>query len=191
MTHPGTRRALDVPHQKEWKPVAHMALRSRNCKATEQLTLIVRGLTDLIKETLIWKWYHASVRMRDLDTKRAPTCIGLGMEVQEFAAAAQQELNWWPCSPVPDWLKTQINADPQYSVTGSLLDEKFRVQEADIDFNLVQEIKDWAQEQVELLRDHRWNDDEERALMADRRYTQQWSEAEQLHLWEFDESETI
>ena len=27
--------------------------------------------------------------------------------------------------------------------------------------------------------------------MADRRYTQQWSEAEQLHLWEFDESETI
>ena len=59
-----------------------------------------------------------------------------------------------------------------------------------IDLTLFQEIKDWAQEQVELLRDHRWNDDEERALRADRRYTRQWSEAEQLHLWEFDESET-
>ena len=33
--------------------------------------------------------------------------------------------------------------------------------------------------------------DEERALMADRWYTQRWSEAEQLHLWEFDEGETI
>ena len=125
------------------------------------------------------------------DTKRAPTCVGLGMEVQEFATSAQQELNWWPCSPVPDWLKTQIDADPQCSVTGSLTDEKFRLQEADIDFTLVQKIKEWAQEQVELLRDHRWNDDEERALMADRRYTQRWSEAEQLHLWEFDESETL
>ena len=188
MTHPGTRRALDVPHQKEWKPVAHMALRSRNCKATEQLTLIVRGLTDLIKETLTRKWYHASIRMRD--TKRAPTCVGLGMEVQDFVAAVQQELSWWPCLPVPDWLKAQINADPQCSVTGSLIDEKFQAQEADIDFTLVQEIKEWAQEQVELLGDHRWNDDEKRALMADRRHTQRWNEAEQLHLWEFDESET-
>ena len=108
---PGTRRALDIPHQKEWKQVAHMALRSRNCKATEQLTLRVRGLTDLIKESLTWKWYHASLRMRD--TKRAPTCVGLGMEVQDFVAVVQQELSWWPCSLVPDWLKTQINADPQ------------------------------------------------------------------------------
>ena len=158
MTHPRTKRALEVPHQREWKPVAHMALRSRNCKATEQLTLIVRGLTDLIKETLTWKWYHASIRMRD--TKRAPTCVGLGMEVQDFVAAVQQELSWWPCLPVPDWLKAWIAADPQCSVTRSLIDEKFRAQEADIDFTLVQEIKEWAQEQVELLADHRWNDDE-------------------------------
>ena len=65
MTHPGVRRALDVPHQREWKPMAHMAVRSRNCKATEQLTLMVKGLTDLLKETLTWKWYQASVRMKD------------------------------------------------------------------------------------------------------------------------------
>ena len=90
-----------------------MALRSRECKATEQLMLIVRGLTDLIKETLTWKWYHASIHMRD--TKRAPTCIRLGMEVQEFVAAVQQDLSWWPCSPVPDWLKAQITADPIFS----------------------------------------------------------------------------
>ena len=83
-----------------------MALRSRDCKATEQLLLIVRGLTELIKETLIWKWYHASLRMRD--TKRAPTCVGLGMEVQNFVAAVQQELSWWPCQPIPDWLRTRI-----------------------------------------------------------------------------------
>ena len=31
MTHPGIRRALEVPHQKEWKPAAHMALRGRDC----------------------------------------------------------------------------------------------------------------------------------------------------------------
>ena len=187
MTHPGTRRALEVPHQKEWKPVAHMALRNRNCKATEQLTLIVRGLTDLIKETLIWKWYHASIRMRD--TKRAPTCVGLGMEVQDFVAAVQQELRWWPCSPIPDWLKAQISEDSQCPIAGSIIDDQFRIQEADIDFTLVLEIKEWAQEQVRMLRDHRWNEDEERALMADSRFTQQWSEAEQLHIWEFNESE--
>ena len=46
-----------------------------------------------------------------------------------------------------------------------------------------------AQEQVELLRDHQWNDDNERAPMTDRQHTQRWNEAEQLHLWEFDESE--
>ena len=112
------------------------------------------------------------------------------MEVQEFVAAVQQELSWWPCSPVPDWLKTQINADPQCSVTGSLIDEKFRAQEADIDYTLVQEIREWAQEQVELLEDHQWNDNEERALMADRRHTPSRSEAEQLQIWEFDEIET-
>ena len=116
------------------------------------------------------------------DTKRAPTCVGLGVEVQDFVAAVQQELNWWPCQPIPDCLRTQI--------TGSLFNEKFRAQEADIDFTLVQEVKEWAQEQVGLLVDHRWNDDDERALMADRRHTQRWNEAEQLHLWEFDESET-
>ena len=115
MPHPGIRQALDVP-------LAHMALRSRNRKATEQLTLIVRGLTDLFKETLTWKWYQASIHMRD--TKRAPTCIGLGMEVQDFVAAVQQELSWWPCSQVPNWLKTWINADPQCPITESLIDEK-------------------------------------------------------------------
>ena len=66
----------------------------------------------------------------------------------------------------------------------------FRIQEADIDFTLVQEIKEWAQEQLELLEDHRGNDEEERALMADRRHTQSRSEAEQLQIWEFDEIET-
>ena len=188
MTHPGVRRALDVPHQREWKPMVHMAVRSRNCKATEQLTLMVKGLTDLLKETLTWKWYQASVRMRD--SKRAPTCVGLGMEVQDFVAAVQQELSWWPSPPVPDWLKTRIRGDAQCPVAESLIDEKFRVQEADIDFTLVQEIREWAQEQVELLEDHQWNDNEERALMADRRHTQSQSEAEQLQIWEFDEIET-
>ena len=168
--------------------MAHMAVRSRNCKATEQLTLMVKGLTDLLKETLTWKWYQASVRMKD--SKRAPTCVGLGMEVQDFAAAVQQELSWWPSSPVPDWLKTQIRGDTQCPVTESLIDEKFRVQEADIDFTLVQEVKEWAQEQVELLENHRWNENEERALMADRRHAPSRSEAEQLQIWEFDEVET-
>ena len=75
------------------------------------------------------------------------------------------------------------------AATGSLLDEKFRVQEADIDFTLVHEVNILAQEQVELPRDHQWNDDNERALMVDRRHTQRWNEAEQLHLWDFYESE--
>ena len=87
--------------------------------------------------------------------------------------------------------KAQLNEDPQCSIAGSPIDEKFRAQEADIDFTLVQEIKEWAIEQVELLGNHQWNDDEERALMADGRYTQRCNEAEQLHLWEFDESEII
>ena len=111
-----------------------MALRSRDCKATEQLMLIVKGLSELIKETLIWKWHHASLRMRD--TKRAPICVGLGMEVHDFVAAVQQKLVALPTNP-----------------TGSLFDKKIRVQEADIDFTLVREIKEWAQEQVELLVD--------------------------------------
>ena len=64
------------------------------------------------------------------------------------------------------------------------------MQEADIDFILVQEIKEWAQEQVELLEDHQWNEEEERALMADRRHALRWNEAEQLQIWEFDEDET-
>ena len=110
------------------------------------------------------------------------------MEVQHFVAAVQQELSWWPCQPIPEWLRTRITTDPQCSVTGSLLDEIFRVQEADIDFALGQEVTVWAQEQVEPLRDHQWNEDDERALMADRRHTQRRNEAEQLHLWEFDES---
>ena len=75
-------------------------------------------------------------------------------------------------------------------VTESLIDEKFRVQEADIDFTLVQEVKEWAQEQVELLENHQWNENEERALMADRRHAPSRSEAEQLQIWEFDEVET-
>ena len=54
----------------------------------------------------------------------------------------------------------------------------------------MQEIKEWAQEQLELLEEHRWNDEEERALMADRRHTLSWNEAEQLQMWEFDEDET-
>jgi hypothetical protein len=87
---------------------------------------MVKGLTGLLKETLTWKWYQASVRMKD--SKRAPTCVGLGMEVQDFAAAVQQELSWWPSSPVPDWLKTQIRGDTQCPVTESLIDEKFRAQ---------------------------------------------------------------
>ena len=165
-----------------------MALRSRNYKTSEQLTLIVKGLTDLIRETLIWKWYLASLRMRD--TKRAPTCVGLGMEVQDFVAAVQQELSWWPCQPISEWLRARITADPQCAVTGNLFHETFRVQEADMDFTLVQEVKEWAQEQVELLENHQWNDSDERALMADRRHTQGWNEAEQLCLWEFDEEET-
>ena len=66
----------------------------------------------------------------------------VAIRIEDFMAAVQQELSWWPCSPVPDWLKTQINADPQCSVTESLIDEKFRAQEADIDFTLVQEIKE-------------------------------------------------
>ena len=168
--------------------MVHMAVRSRNCKATEQLTLMVKGLTDLLKETLTWKWYQASVRMKD--SKRAPTCVGLGMEVQDFVAAVQQELSWWPSPPVPDWLKTRIREDAQCPIAESLIDEKFRVQEADIDFTLVQEVREWAQEQVELLEDHQWNDNEERALMADRRHTPSQSEAEQLQIWEFDEIET-
>ena len=168
--------------------MAHMAVRSRNCKATEQLTLMVKGLTDLLKETLTWKWYQASVRMRD--SKRAPTCVGLGMEVQDFAAAVQQELSWWPSPPIPDWLKTQVREDARCPIAESVIDEQFRVQEADIDFTLVQEVREWAQEQVELLEDHQWNDNEERALMADRRHTRSRSEAEQLQIWEFDESET-
>ena len=36
MTRPALRRALGVPHQKEWKPAAHMAVRGRDCKAAEQ-----------------------------------------------------------------------------------------------------------------------------------------------------------
>ena len=55
----------------------------------------------------------------------------------------------------------------------------------------VQEIKEWTQEQVELLEDHQWNDEEERAPMADRRHALRWNEAEQLQMWEFDEGETI
>ena len=137
MTHPGLRRALEVPHQKEWKPAAHMALRGRDCKATEQLKLVVRGLTDLIRESLIWKWYHASLRMSD--TKRAPACFGLGAEVQDFVDAVQQELNWWPCQPVPEWLRERITTEPQCSITERLFDEKFRIQEADMDFTLAQE----------------------------------------------------
>ena len=119
-----------------------------------------------------------------------PNGIRLGMEVQDFAAAVQQELSWWPCLPVSEWLKPHISADPQCSITGSLIDERFRVQEADIDFILVQEIKEWAQEQMELLEDHQWNEEEERALMADRRHALRWNEAEQLQIWEFDEDET-
>ena len=61
------------------------------------------------------------------------------------------------------------------------------MQEADMDFTLVQEIKVSAHEQVRLLMDHQWNDENERALMADRRHTQSWNEAEQLYLWEFNE----
>ena len=78
-----------------------------------------------------------------------------------------------------------------FSVTESLFDEKFWVQEADIDFTLVQEVKPevWAQEQSGLLQDHRWNDNHERALIADRRHAQSWNEAEQLHLWEFNGTE--
>ena len=70
-----------------------------------------------------------------------------------------------------------------------LSDTAPRVQEADTDFTLVQEIKVWAQEQLGLLRDHRWNDNNERALMADRRHAQSWNEAERLYLWELDGSE--
>ena len=109
------------------------------------------------------------------------------MEVQDFVAAVLQELSWWPSPPVPDWLKTRIRGDAQCPVAESLIDEKFRVQEADIDFTLVLEIREWAQEQVELLEDHQWNDNEERALMVDRRHTPSRNEAEQLQIWEFDE----
>ena len=65
-----------------------------------------------------------------------------------------------------------------------------QVKAADIDFMLVQEIKEWAQEQVELLEDHQWNEEEERAPMADRRHALRWNEAGQLQIWEFDEDET-
>ena len=164
-----------------------MALRGRDCRATEQLVMVVRGLTDLIRESLIWKWYRASLRMSE--TKRAPTCVGLGTEVQDFVEAVQQELNWWPCQPVPEWLRERITMEPQYPITERLFDEKFRIQEADMDFTLVQEIKVSAHEQVRLLMDHQWNDENERALMADRRHTQSWNEAEQLYLWEFNEGE--
>ena len=43
---------------------------------------------------------------------------------------------------------------------------------------------------MELLEDHQWNEEEERALMADRRHALRWNEAEQLQIWEFDEDET-
>ena len=58
-----------------------------------------------------------------------------------------------------------------------------------MDFTLIQEIKEWAREQVGLLVEHQWNDDTERVLMADRQHAQNWTEAEQFHLWEFDEGE--
>ena len=109
MAHPAIRRALEFPHQKERKPAVYMIARDRDCKAVEQLTLVVRGLTDLIKESLIWKWFHAFLRMSN--TNRALTCFGLGAEVQSFAEAAQQELSW-PCQPVSEWLKERITTEP-------------------------------------------------------------------------------
>ena len=58
-----------------------------------------------------------------------------------------------------------------------------------MDFTLVLEVKEWAREQAELLVDHQWNDDTERALMVDKQHAQNWTEAEQLQLWEFDEGD--
>ena len=66
-----------------------------------------------------------------------------------------------------------------------MFDEKFRFHETGLDLAMTMEIKELALEQVKIH--HRWNDDTERALMADRRYTSNWSEAEQTHFWEYDE----
>ena len=58
MTHPGTRQALEVPHQKEWKLAAPMHGSERQGLQSYRTT---DDGTDLIRATLIWKWYHASL----------------------------------------------------------------------------------------------------------------------------------
>ena len=65
----------------------------------------------------------------------------LGAEVQDFAEAVQQELGWWLCQPVPEWLRERITTEPQCSITERLPDENFRIHEADVDFTLVMEIR--------------------------------------------------
>ena len=133
----------------------------------------------------VWKWYHAS--LQSSKTNRALTCFGLGAEVHDFTEAAQQKLGWWPCQPITEWLRRHITTHPQCSITGPLFDEKFWIHETDLDFALALEIKEWALEQVEILLNHKWNDDTERALMADMHHAREWSEAEQIHLWEYNE----
>ena len=86
------------------------------------------------------------------NTNRAPACFGLGAEVQDFTEAVQQEMGWWPCQPITEWLRDRITTDPQCSSTGTMFDENPRSHETSLDFALTMEIKEWALEQVEKSR---------------------------------------
>ena len=185
MSHPATRAAVEVPYKQAWQPTPNTATRSRGRNDALHLTPKIQGLEKHLHDTMIWKWYKASQRMEK--TKRAPTCMGLGAEVQDFIRAAEQELSWWPTQPITDWIKQRILADPRNTTTGPQFDEQFRVQETALDYKAIESIGAWAQMQVQKLREHEWDDEVERALIADKRYTQEWNENEQIHMWELME----
>ena len=72
---------------------------------------VLPGFAKQINESLVWKWYFASLKSSNIN--RAPACFGLGTEVQDCTEAVQQELGWWPCRPVVEWRRERITTDPQ------------------------------------------------------------------------------